>query len=492
MLTAMIAVPLLGAFVVAFLPRERTVLIRRLALGLSFVPLALTLVVWLRYSGGPLPQMIESVPWIPALGVGYKVGVDGFSLPLVALSALLFPVSMAYPLDLLGRERTYYGLFLFLEAASLGVFLALDLFLFFVFWDLSLVGMYFVIAIWGHGDAARSAIKFFIYTLTGSLALLLAIIGLYLSTSPHTFDMISIIQHPPLPGDGLRASLIFLGFVIAFVIKSPLVPLHTWLPPAHVDAPGPGSAILAGVLLKMGTYGFIRITLQMMPDTFRRYAFALAVLAVISIIYGALVSLAQSNLKRLIAYTSIAHMGLVVLGIAAAGGVLVGAVDARRIALNGATLGMVSHGLITGALFLISGSIYARAGTYEMDEFGGLASKARTMGLATVVAAFASLGLPGLAQFVSDVEVFVGAFAIYPVLVVISLVGMVLLAALFLRMLKKVFLGPLRERWQSMRDLDGVETAVMISLLVPTLIIGVFPAWLINVIDATARAVVGG
>src|SRR5450756_1322278 len=228
-LTAMIAVPLLGAFVVAFLPRERPVLIRRLALGLSFVPLALTLVVWLRYSGGPLPQMIESVPWIPALGVGYKVGVDGFSLPLVALSALLFPVSMAYPLDLLGRERTYYGLFLFLEAASLGVFLALDLFLFFVFWDLSLVGMYVVIAIWGHGDAARSAIKFFIYTLTGSLALLLAIIGLYLSTSPHTFDMISIIQHPPLPGDGLRASLIFLGFVIAFVIKSPLVPLHTCL-----------------------------------------------------------------------------------------------------------------------------------------------------------------------------------------------------------------------------------------------------------------------
>ena len=210
------------------------------------MPLVLTVIVWLRYSGGPLPTMIESVPWIPALGVGYKVGVDGFSLPLVALSALLFPVSMAYPLDLRGRERTYYGLFLFLEAASLGVFLALDLFLFFVFWDLSLVGMYFVIAIWGHGDAARSAIKFFIYTLTGSLALLLAIIGLYLATAPHTFDMISIIQDPPLSGSGLRASLIFLGFVIAFVIKSPLVPLHTWLPPAHVDAPGPGSAILAG------------------------------------------------------------------------------------------------------------------------------------------------------------------------------------------------------------------------------------------------------
>jgi len=492
MLTAMIAVPLAGAILVALLSRERVVFIRRLALSVSVVPLALTVAVWLRYVGGPLPEMIESAQWIPALGVGYKVGVDGFSLPLVALTALLFPVSMIYPLALHGRERTYYALFLFLEAASLGVFLALDLFLFFVFWDLSLVGMYFVIAIWGHGDAARSAIKFFIYTLTGSLALLLAIIGLYLATSPHTFDMVSIIQNPPLSGSGLRASLIFLGFIIAFVIKSPLVPLHTWLPPAHVDAPGPGSAILAGVLLKMGTYGFIRITLQMMPDTFRRYAFALAVLAVISLLYGALVALAQSNIKRLIAYTSIAHMGLVVLGIAAAGGLLLGSVDARRIALDGATLGMVTHGLITGALFLISGSIYARARTYEMDEFGGLAARVRAMGLLTIVFAFASLGLPGLAQFVSDVEVFVGAFAVYPVLVVISLVGMVLLAALFLRMLKKVFLGPLRERWQGMPDLDATERWALIALMVPTIVIGVYPAWLIDVIDATARAVIGG
>jgi len=491
MLTAMIAAPLVGAVVVALLPRDRGVFIRRLALALSLVPLALTVPVWLRYTGGPLPEMIESARWIPALGVGYKVGVDGFSLPLVALAALLFPVSMAYPLDLRGRERTYYALFLFLEAASLGVFLALDLFLFFVFWDLSLVGMYFVIAIWGHGDAARSAIKFFIYTLTGSLALLLAIIGLYLAMAPHTFDMVSIIQDPPLSGTGLRASLIFLGFIIAFVIKSPLVPLHTWLPPAHVDAPGPGSAILAGVLLKMGTYGFIRITLQMMPDTFRRYAFALAVLAVISLLYGALVALAQSNLKRLIAYTSIAHMGLVVLGIAAAGGVLVGAVDARRIALDGAVLGMVSHGLITGALFLISGSIYARAQTYEMDEFGGLAARVRAMGLLTVVFAFASLGLPGLAQFVSDVEVFVGTFAVYPLLVVISLVGMVLLAALFLRMLKRVFLGPLGERWREMPDLDRVEHWALAVLLVPTVVIGVFPGWLIDVIDATSKAVIG-
>jgi NADH-quinone oxidoreductase subunit M len=492
MLTAMIAVPLAGAVLVALLPRERVVLIRRLALGVSVVPLALTVAVWLRYVGGPLPEMIESAQWIPALGVGYKVGVDGFSLPLVALTALLFPVSMAYPLALNGRDRAYFALFLFLEAASLGVFLALDLFLFFVFWDLSLVGMYFVIAIWGHGDAARSAIKFFIYTLTGSLALLLAIIGLYLATSPHTFDMVSMIQDPPLSGSGLRASLIFLAFVIAFVIKSPLVPLHTWLPPAHVDAPGPGSAILAGVLLKMGTYGFIRITLQMMPDTFRRYAFALAVLAVVSLLYGALVALAQSNIKRLIAYTSIAHMGLVVLGIAAAGGVLLESADARRIALDGAELGMVTHGLITGALFLISGSLYARANTYEMDEFGGLAARVRAMGLLTIVFAFASLGLPGLAQFVSDVEVFVGAFAVYPVLVVISLVGMVLLAALFLRMLKRVFLGPLHERWQGMPDLDATERWALIALLVPTVVIGVYPAWLIDVIDATARAVIGG
>ena len=229
--------------------------------------------------------------------------------------------------------------------------------------------------------------------------------------------MVSIIQNPPLSGGGLRASLIFLGFVIAFVIKSPLVPLHTWLPPAHVDAPGPGSAILAGVLLKMGTYGFIRITLPMMPDTFRRFAFALADPRGDRLIYGALVALAQSNLKRLIAYTSVAHMGHVMLGIAVAGGLAPG----RGSAANRAErrrLGMVGHGLITGGLFLISGSIYARAGTYEMDEFGGLRPRGLTMGRPW--SRFASLGLPGLAGFVADFQIFVGNFGVFPALVVLS------------------------------------------------------------------------
>jgi NADH-quinone oxidoreductase subunit M len=490
MLTATILVPLLGALLVALIPATHARLARPVALALSFVPLVLTGLVWLRFKGGPLPEQIESISWIPALGAGYKVGVDGISLPLLALTALLFPVSMAYPLDLLGRERAYYAVFLFLEAVSLGVFVALDLFLFFVFWDLSLVGMYFVIAIWGHGDALRSAIKFFIYTLTGSLAMLLAILGLYLATSPRTFDMVAIIQHPPLPGGGLRASLVFLGFAIAFLIKAPLVPLHTWLPPAHVDAPGPGSSILAGILLKMGTYGFIRISLEMLPDAFRKYAFALAIIAVVSIVYGALVSLAQTNLKRLIAYTSIAHMGLVVLGVAAAGGVLVGDLEARRIALDGAVVGMVSHGLITAALFLISGSVYARAKTYEMGEFGGLAARVPAMALLAVVAAFASLGLPGLAQFVADIEVFIGAFAVYPVLVVISVVGLVVLAALFVRMLRTMFLGPFNERWREFSDLGRTEILVLASLLGPAVIIGVVPAWLINAIDVTANAIV--
>jgi NADH-quinone oxidoreductase subunit M len=491
MLTAIILVPLIGALVVALLPATRAALARPIALVLSFVPLVLTVLVWLRFQGGPLPEQIESIRWIPALGVGYKVGVDGISLPLVALTALLFPVSMAYPLDLLGRERMYYGIFLFLEAASLGVFLALDLFLFFIFWDLTLVGMYFVIAIWGHGDALRSAIKFFIYTLTGSLAMLLGILGLYLATSPRSFDMVALIQNPALPGGGLRPSLVFLGFAIAFLIKAPLVPFHTWLPPAHVDAPGPGSSVLAGILLKMGTYGFIRISLLMLPDAFRKYAFALAIVSVVSIVYGALVSLAQTNLKRLIAYTSITHMGLVVLGVAAAGGVLAGDVDARRIALDGAVVGMVSHGLITAALFLISGSVYARAHTYEMPEFGGLLSRAPRMALLTIVAAFGSLGLPGLAQFVADISVFVGAFAVYPVLVIVSVVGLVVLAALFLRMLRMMFLGPLGERWRAFTDLGRVEIAVLVSLLAPAVVIGVVPAWLINVIDATAGAAVG-
>ena len=492
MLTVAVFVPLLAALVVLVLPRDRPELARRLAIGASLVPLALLVVAWTRFTGGPGFELVESVRWIPSLGVTYQLGLDGLSLPLAAMSALLFTASMIFPVDYLGKARQYFAAFLFLETISLGVFLALDMILFFVFFDLSLVGMYFLIGIWGHGEAQRSALKFFIYTLAGSLALLLGILGIYLNTEPRTFDMIEIIASQPLPAAGLASGLIFLALSLGFAVKSPLFPFHTWLPPAHVDAPAPASAILAGVLLKMGTYGFVRFNLQMLPETFRRYALALGVVAVVSIIYGALVAMAQTNLKRLIAYTSVNHMGYVILGVAAAGAFAPGKEAAQTIALTGATVEMVAHGLITGAMFLISGSVLARGDTYEIDEFGGLAARAPALTATTMLAAFASLGLPGLAGFVAEFQIFAGTLSVYPWLAGVGLLGIVITAALFLRMMQRMFLGPLPDRWAGWTDLRPTELLAVVPVLALVVVIGVAPAWLIEIIDSLSRVLVGG
>ena len=502
MLTVAIFIPLAAAAALGLIPASRLGLqgdgadsaVRRLRIAatvVSCVPLVVMVVAWLRLGSDSGFQLVESASWIPTLGVGYRVGVDGVSLPLAAMTALIFVASTAYPVDWRGRPKQYFALMLFLNGVSVGLFLALDLFLFFVLWDLSLVGMYFLIAAWGHGNSQRSALKFFVYTFAGSLALLLGILGLYLRTDPRTFDLAEIIRQQPLAAGGVYSALVFLGLFLGFAVKTPLVPFHTWLPPAHVDGPAPASAILAGVLLKMGTYGFVRIPLMMMPGTFARFARPLGLLAVVSIVYGALVALAQTNLKRMIAYTSINHMGYVILGLAAAGASVSGEEAAQRLALTGATVEMVAHGLITGALFLISGSVLERGETYEMDEFGGLAARAPALAAVTIIAAFASLGLPGLAGFVAEFQIFAGALSVYPWLAGIGLVGIVITAALFLRMIQKLFLGPLPERWNAWPDLRPQETLALASLLVLVVIIGVAPAWLLDVIDRTAGTLIG-
>lgn len=491
MLTTAIFLPLAGALLIMLLPATRERLLRIVATAIAAIPLAISARAWVLFRGDGGFEQIEKIAWIPTLGASYAVGIDGISLPLVAMTSLLFVAAIAYPVDLRGRPRAYYALFLFLETASLGVFLALDLLLFYVFWDLALVGMYFLIGVWGHGEAARrAALKFFLYTLAGSLALLLGILVLYLSTEPRTFDMAELIARRPLDGGSL-AALAFVGFALGFAIKAPLVPFHTWLPPAHVDAPAPASAILAGVLLKMGTYGFVRVLLAMMPQTFQQFALPLAILAVISIVYGALVALAQPNIKRLVAYTSVNHMGYTVLGIAAAGAVLTGDENARSLALTGATVEMVAHGLITGALFLITGSIWQRGETYEMEEFGGLARRAPVLTSVTALAAFASLGLPGLAGFVAEFQIFVGTFAVFPWLAAIGLLGIIITAALFLHMLQRVFLGEMPERWSGWRDVGAVELVALTALLIFVVAIGVAPAPLLTVIDSGVRSLIG-
>ena len=491
-LTAAVTVPFLGALALAFWPAWSRSAARAWAIVASFIPLLLLVVAWGRFdSQGPMFQLVEEVEWVPSLGMGFRLGLDGIALAIALMTALLFTGAAAYPVDTRGSARQYYAWVLFLEAASLGVFLALDLLLFYVFFDLTLVGMYFLIGRWGHGHPQQAALKFFLYTLFGSLFLLLAILGLYLSTDPLTFDMRELIAQQPLAGAGTIAGVVMAGFLLGFAIKTPLAPFHTWLPRAHVDAPAPASAILAGVLLKMGTYGLIRIPYSMMAETFATWALPLAILALVSIIYGALVALGQEDMKRRIAYTSINHMGYAVLGIAAAGALLDGSEAARSMALAGATVEMVAHGLITGALFLIAGSFWQRGETYTLSEYGGLSARTPKLASFTTLAAFASLGLPGLAGFVGEFHIFVGTFGVYPWLAAIGLLGILITAALFLRMLQALFFGQLPDRWKSMPDLSISEFVVLGVLLLLVVVIGVYPGPLLEIIGTSTGWLVG-
>ncbi|HEU5430618.1 MAG TPA: NADH-quinone oxidoreductase subunit M, partial [Thermomicrobiales bacterium] len=366
LISATVFVPLLAAVALAAGRDVSPRVAHAIGLAASGLALAGTVAIWVRGAGAGFSQ-VEEIAWMPSLGAAYRVGIDGISLPLLLLTAVVFPVALVFSLDVRERARSYVALFLLLETACLGVFVALDMVVFYVFWEVTLVAMYFIIAGWGYADRQRAALTFFLYTLLGSLPLLLAILALYLCGEPRTFDMRAIVAAPPLRG--AAAGLTFFALFIAFAVKTPLFPFHTWLPAAHVEAPTAGSVVLAAVLLKLGTYGLVRFALQMTPAPFQAAATTVAILAVFSALYGAFVALAQTDLKRLVAYTSVNHMGYVVLGVAAAAAA--GAAE-RRIALDGAVLQMVSHGVVTGALFLLVGVIQDRAHTREMTAFGGL------------------------------------------------------------------------------------------------------------------------
>jgi NADH-quinone oxidoreductase subunit M len=457
--------------------------------------LVLVAVAWAGYHPHGGFAWTEDVTWIPAAGVGYHVGVDGLSLPLIALTAVLFLAVAVYCLRDPFRPKSRACLFLFLQTVCLGVFTALDLILFFVYFDLSIVGMFFVIAGWGHGDRARAAaVKFFLYTFTGSLALLLGFIGLDLAARPHTFDMVTLIRTDPLAGRGGYAGLVLLAVMLGLAVKTPVVPFHTWLPPAHTEAPAAGSAILAGVLLKLGTYGFFRIAMPMLPGSWRQYAAVFIVMGTVSVVYGALVALGQRSFKRMIAYTSVNHMGYILLAAGAAGVLAHGDAQARALAVTGGVTQMVSHGLLTGALFLLSGVLYNRGGSYDMDAYSGLAARMPAFAAVTAVAAFGSLGLPGLAGFIAEFQVFTGSFATAAAATGIALTGILITTALFLRALRKIFTGPLRLPGAAgaagaFGDLTVSEAASTVPLLALAVLIGVAPGFLLDVIEPAARTV---
>ncbi|MGH2374223.1 MAG: complex I subunit 4 family protein [bacterium] len=496
LLTITVFLPLLGGLVVLLIPKSNQPAMRQVALITSVLTFLVSLWLFGPFEIGKTGmQLEERYLWIPGIGINYHLGIDGLSLPLIILTTLLTLLSIVYSWRIDVRLKEYLFLFLLLETGMLGVFISLDFFLFYVFWEVSLVPMYFLIGIWGGPRREYAAIKFFLYTLIGSLAMLLAILLLYFNAEPRTFGMLELIRQQPLAKAPALAALAFWGFFLAFAIKVPMWPFHTWLPDAHVEAPTAGSVILAAILLKMGTYGFVRVSLPMLPETFKLYAPVVAVLALIGIVYGALVAMAQPDLKKLVAYSSVNHMGYVMLGVAAAAAAVGDATKASlaTIALNGAVFEMIAHGVITGALFLMVGVIYDyRAHTRGVDDFGGLGARLPVYTGLTTVAMLASLGLPGLMGFIAEFLIFIGAFGIFPELTVVAVTGVLFSAGMFLWTIQRIFLGPLNERWAALPDMDRRETISLVPLAALMVIFGVYPRPLLDIINVAMSSLVTG
>jgi NADH-quinone oxidoreductase subunit M len=497
--------PAAGAVIVLFLPRERTAAIRWAAFLVSLIPLGLSVWLWSAYDASQAGyQFVEQAPWYPTVHSSFHLGVDGISIPMVLLTTLLTPLSLLISWSITENVRSYMALFLLLETGMLGVFLALDLLLFFVFWEVGLVPMYFLINQWGSANRGYASFKFLIYTMAGSLGLLLAI--QMIGVASGTFDLIDITARwstldQPLTVLGLPITLpigtvkaiAFWAFVIAFAIKVPVWPFHTWLPDAHTEAPTAGSMILAGVLLKLGAYGFLRLVLPLYPEQAQIYAGALGLLAVLAIIFGAFASWGQDDFKRLVAYSSVNHMGFVVLGIAAAafarGSMTEG--DAV-IALSGAVLQMFNHGLSAAGMFLLVGVIYERTHTRSLKDWGGLFPLMPVYGGILLFTAMASLGLPGLNGFVSEFMVVRGTWPIFTLYTALSMIGLLITGAYILKGIKHALHGPLNEKWAGHSlEISRRETLAIAPLMVLMLVIGVWPSWIVRVINETVARLFG-
>jgi len=464
-LSAILWMPLVGLLAVLLLPNRAVTAIRATAIGAAAVSFVLSWSLLFRFDRASAGlQFEERYPWIPELGMTYAIGVDGLSLPLLLLCSLVTLVAFIASLGITERVKAYFAFLLLLEFAMLGVFLAQDWFLFYVFWEVSLVPMFFLIGLWGGARRDLATMSFFLYTLGGSIFMLLGIIAVYLNADPHTFDMRELAER----GRGWTVAFQigpFLAFFLGFAVKIPVFPLHGWLPLAHVEAPTPVSIVLSGVLLKMGGYGLLRVA-GLLPGALEWFAPFLLALGLVNILYGALLAWRQTDLKAMVAFSSIDHMGFVLIGIAAL----------NVVGFTGALLMMVTHGVITGALFLLVGALYERTHTRELGDYGGLISRMPAFSILLTLAMLASMGLPGLAQFVSEFHVLVGAFQRWGLFVVVALIGILVTAAYSLRAVGQALMGPLDPRWAGIADLRGRELVAVVPLAALMIGIGLFPS----------------
>jgi len=446
------------------------------------------------------------VDWISSFNIQYFIGVDGLSMPMVLLTALLSFLCIGISWNIKKAPLGYFALFLLLDAGMMGVFLSMDFFLFYVFWEVLLLPMYFLIGMWGGPQRHYAAIKFFLYTLFGSVFMLLGMLALYYyAPDGNTFNLIELIKQAPrieasLWGYDMKF-LIWISLFIGFAIKVPVFPFHTWLPLAHVEAPTAISVILAGVLLKMGTYGMLRISYPLLPGEVVNFSFILALLGVINILWGAINAIAQTDMKKMVAYSSVSHMGYVLLGMAAVVSTESAGAEAG---LNGAVMQMFNHGTITAMLFMLVGVLYDQAhhrwivypDDYEKPElagklaFGGLASKVPVFNGFIVLAFFAGLGLPALSGFISEALCFIGGFSAFRVLTIIGTLGILLNAIYFLRAYQRVFLGPFNEDYKDLKDMSNRDLAIILPLAFLTLLFGVYPQPLMNIISNSLNKII--
>jgi NADH-quinone oxidoreductase subunit M len=487
LLTLSWLVPVAGAILLLLIgnaDRSRDGLMRWLALAVSLVTFAVTMAIWAGFDGTSAEfQFVERAAWIPAFGIEYSLGVDGISLLLVVLTGFLTPIALLSSWESVDRKVKEFSIFMLaLEGAMIGVFVSLDLFLFYVFWDAMLIPMYFLIGIWGYDQRIYAAFKFMLYTMAGSVLMLVAILALaYMhseATGSYSFDLLRLYALEMAPE---TQRWLFLAFALAFAIKVPLFPFHTWLPDAHVQAPTAGSIILAGVLLKMGTYGLVRFAFPLFPDAAIVFAPWIAVLAVIGIVYGALVAMVQPDMKKLVAYSSVSHLGFVVLGICAM----------NVIGVQGAVYQMLAHGISTGGLFLVVGMLSDRRHTRLIREFGGLKQVMPRLTAAFLLITLASIGMPSLNGFVGEFLTMLGAFRWDPRFVVVAGLGVILSAVYMLWMFQRVYLGPVTNRANAnLPDLRPREWATVVPICALAILMGVAPALFLAPMEpAVARLV---